>query len=165
MDLGLHHPYLAAQLFGGLHRFRDGETGYAARRFDTVFAQDFLALVFVDIHDCLSWFRRSATTPSIGKPVEAGLIHDAYSISRGWGMRNEPDQPSRVISDLRCLSCPTLRPVRDTTADRSVAPPVRPHRAHDSDRAGTAFCLGPARPAPPWSGMPSSQDCRSVPSC
>jgi hypothetical protein len=72
VDLGLDHPYLAAQLFGSLYRFRNREAGYAARRLDAILAQDFLALVFVDIHDFLGWFKRSATTRSIGKPGKTG---------------------------------------------------------------------------------------------
>ena len=50
VDLRLHHPYLAAELFGRLHRFVHGKARHAARCGHTVLAQDFLTLVFVNVH-------------------------------------------------------------------------------------------------------------------
>ncbi len=50
MDLGLDHPHLSAQLSCRVHRLLDGKAGDPARGFDAVSAQDFLCLVFVDLH-------------------------------------------------------------------------------------------------------------------
>src|SRR5690606_4670781 len=57
VDLGLDHPDLAAQRFGGLDRIIDRETGDAPGHRDPVLAQDLLALVLVDFHRCSSIIR------------------------------------------------------------------------------------------------------------
>ena len=50
MDLGFHHPYLAAEFVRRGHRFVDIEASHAARRGDAVVPEDFLRLVFVNFH-------------------------------------------------------------------------------------------------------------------
>ena len=50
VNLRLDHPHLAAQRFRRLYRLIDGETRHTARGGDAVLAQDFLALIFMDIH-------------------------------------------------------------------------------------------------------------------
>jgi len=50
MDLGLDHPDGAAQFLCGFHRFLHRERRDAARHGHTELAQDFLALVFVNLH-------------------------------------------------------------------------------------------------------------------
>jgi hypothetical protein len=50
VDLGLDHPHRAAELLGGFHGLLHRECGNAARHGHTKLAQDFLALVFVNLH-------------------------------------------------------------------------------------------------------------------
>jgi len=50
VDLGFHHPDLAAEFFGCLDGLVDTEAGNAARRGHPVLPEDFLCLVFVDFH-------------------------------------------------------------------------------------------------------------------
>src|SRR6185312_13555109 len=51
MDLRLHDPCAAAQPGGSLYRLVDGKTWNSARRCHAVFAQHFLPLILVNIHD------------------------------------------------------------------------------------------------------------------
>src|SRR5690606_33946241 len=51
VDLGLDHPHGAAELLGCFHGFLHRESGNAARNGHTKIAQDFLALVFVNLHE------------------------------------------------------------------------------------------------------------------
>jgi hypothetical protein len=50
VDLRLHDPHLAAELVGRFHGLLDAEARDSARCRDTEFAEDFLRLVFVDLH-------------------------------------------------------------------------------------------------------------------
>ncbi len=50
MDLGFHHPDGAGLAFGGLHRFIDGESRDALAGRHAEGAQNFLGLVFVNVH-------------------------------------------------------------------------------------------------------------------
>jgi hypothetical protein len=50
VDLRLHDPHRAAQLLCGFHRLLHRERRVAARHRHVELAQDFLALVFVDLH-------------------------------------------------------------------------------------------------------------------
>ena len=52
MNLCLHDPHRAAQGFSSLDGLVDREGRNAARNRHIVFAQDFLALVLMDIHAC-----------------------------------------------------------------------------------------------------------------
>ncbi|MNT73263.1 hypothetical protein D3C72_2119470 [compost metagenome] len=54
VDLGLHHPNRATQLLCGFHCFLHSESGNATRNGHTELTQDFLALVFMNFHECLS---------------------------------------------------------------------------------------------------------------
>ena len=54
MDLRLHHPDRAAELLRRLDSLVHGESGIAARHGHARLAQEFLALVFMDLHDALS---------------------------------------------------------------------------------------------------------------
>src|SRR5258706_279848 len=54
VDLRLYDPHLAAQLARRFHGLVDGKAGEAARRRDSVFPEDLLGLVFVDLHACFS---------------------------------------------------------------------------------------------------------------
>jgi hypothetical protein len=51
MDLRLDHPHRAAKLLGGFHRLLHREGRNAARHRHTKIAQDFLALVLVNLHE------------------------------------------------------------------------------------------------------------------
>ena len=51
VDLGLDDPDRAAELLGGFHRLLHGEGRDAARHRHTEVAQDFLALVLVNLHE------------------------------------------------------------------------------------------------------------------
>jgi hypothetical protein len=50
VNLRLHDPHRAAQLLGGRHRLINRERRYASRHRHVELAQNFLALVFVDLH-------------------------------------------------------------------------------------------------------------------
>ena len=67
VDLRLHDPHLAAELLRRLDRLVDGERGNAARRGHAVLAEDFLALVFVDVHGRLA--RRACADGSPGPAI------------------------------------------------------------------------------------------------
>jgi hypothetical protein len=54
VDLGLHHPHGAAQLLGCFNSLLHGERRNAAGNGHTKLAQDFLALVFMNLHDFVS---------------------------------------------------------------------------------------------------------------
>ena len=54
MDLRLHHPDRATELLRRLGGFQHAERGVAARHRHTELAQDFLALVLVDLHGRVS---------------------------------------------------------------------------------------------------------------
>ena len=51
VDLGLDHPHGAAELLCSFHGFLHRESGNAARNGHTKLTQDFLALVFVNLHE------------------------------------------------------------------------------------------------------------------
>ena len=51
VDLGLDHPHGAAELLGCFNGFLHRECGNATRNGHTKIAQDFLALVFVNLHE------------------------------------------------------------------------------------------------------------------
>src|SRR3954467_800956 len=53
MDLRLDHPHAAAELLRRVERFFDAERGEPARRRHAILPEDFLALVFVDLHAAL----------------------------------------------------------------------------------------------------------------
>ena len=50
MDLSLHHPHRATQLLGCFNGFLNGKRGNAARYGHSKLAQDFLALVLMNLH-------------------------------------------------------------------------------------------------------------------
>ena len=50
VDLGLDHPYPATEFLGNLDRLIDGKSRLAARNRHAELFQDFLALIFVDLH-------------------------------------------------------------------------------------------------------------------
>jgi hypothetical protein len=54
MNLSLHHPDRTTELFCRLDGFIDTETGDASRYGDAIALEDFLSLVLVDFHGCLS---------------------------------------------------------------------------------------------------------------
>ncbi|MNN12826.1 hypothetical protein D3C81_1258340 [compost metagenome] len=58
VDLRLDNPHRAAELFCGLQGLVNRERGDAARNRHIVFAQDFLALILMDIHACFLSGRR-----------------------------------------------------------------------------------------------------------
>ena len=50
MDLRLDDPQRARELFGGRNRLVDVHRGIAGRHRDAVFREQFLGLIFVDVH-------------------------------------------------------------------------------------------------------------------
>ena len=58
VDLRLHHPDRAAQLFGAFDRLIDGERRHAARHRHAEFAQDRFGLILVDVHGSFPGGRR-----------------------------------------------------------------------------------------------------------
>jgi len=64
VDLGLDHAHRRAQFLSRFNRLLDGEGGVSARHGHAELAQDFLALVLVNLHGCLPVYIVFTRTPN-----------------------------------------------------------------------------------------------------
>ena len=69
VDLGLDDPDAAAEFLSGFHRLLHRERGVAARHGHAELAQEFLALVFVDLHGSvfLKWSTKGSVRGAAGR--------------------------------------------------------------------------------------------------
>ena len=122
MDLGLHHPHLAAELFCRFDRFIDREARNAAGRRHTEFPEDILRLVFMDFHlwplfnrVCRDRPRSIRHVPRTGSPVR-GQKNDRAKARQVY--RKAPPDPCWGHADAASNASPNELLPRQSAAAR-----------------------------------------------
>src|SRR5690606_4925389 len=139
VDLGLHHPDVAAERLGGLDRLVDRETGDAPGHRDPVLAQDLLALVLVDIHrrsskDCdLSPERRTPRTRRLAAPATWG-----FRSVRARGIRGVCGRAGHCSDHIRTLRLAKPDVSRKSSTASGAAPAWRVRVAGPGPAPGRA---------------------------